>query len=142
MQGSRCENSFYREVEKERMKFTDSHEWIVLESADIATVGVSQYAQKELGEVVFIELPLLNRKVKQGEEVAVLESTKAAADIYAPVSGTIIAVNESLRNNPETINASPELHGWIFKIHLSDLKELNQLKDAQSYQKMIQTKSG
>lgn len=119
------------------MKFTDSHEWIKPETDDLAFVGVTQYAQKELGDVVFVELPILNKALKQGEEVAVLESTKAAADIYSPVSGTIIAVNEALREKPEMINQSPEEKGWIFKIRLSKPEELEDLKDEQAYQSMV-----
>lgn len=119
------------------MKYTDSHEWINLESDDTATVGVTQYAQQELGDVVFVELPIVNKSLKQGDEVAVLESTKAAADIYSPVSGTITAVNDALKDQPELVNQSPQANGWIYKIRLSSPEELDLLKDEQAYQMMI-----
>ena len=87
------------------MKFTDSHEWIEMETGDIARIGITDYAQKELGDIVYVELPILQiSRLKANEEVAVLESTKAAADIYSPVSGTIVEVNVKLAQNPELIN--------------------------------------
>lgn len=119
------------------MKFTESHEWIQMEDLSQGTVGVTQYAQKELGDIVYVELPLVGKEVKAGQEVAVLESTKAAADIYSPVSGTIVAVNEELKAHSELINQDPEKKGWIFKIRLSQADELNQLMDATSYQAML-----
>lgn len=118
------------------MKFSQSHEWIKVE-ADIGTVGVSDHAQHELGDIVYVELPQVGKKVKSEEEVAVLESTKAAADIYCPVSGDIIEVNQRLKEMPELINESPESQGWIFKIKLSDPKELENLLDARGYKEML-----
>lgn len=115
------------------MKFTETHEWIDVKDG-IGTVGISNYAQKELGEVVFVELPKVGKKVKRGEEAAVLESTKAAADVYSPVSGTIVEVNLNLKTASETINQSPEKEGWIFKIKLDSLKELDELMDTNNYQ--------
>lgn len=116
------------------MKFTESHEWIeVASDNDVGAVGVSDYAQKELGEIVYVELPIVGKTVKAGAEVAVLESTKAAADIYAPVSGTIVAVNEKLKDSSDLINRSPEKEGWIFKIKMSNRAEYNKLLDAESY---------
>jgi glycine cleavage system H protein len=97
------------------MYFTDSHEWITVEG-DLGKVGVTAYAKKELGEVVYLELPDIGRQVKAGEEVVVLESTKAAADIYAPVSGEIVAVNEVVGHSPDVLNQSPEDRGWLFQI--------------------------
>src|SRR5438105_5031307 len=99
------------------MKFTDSHEWIRVDNG-IATVGVSQFAQKELGDIVYVELPVVGKDVDAGQEITVLESTKAAADVYSPVTGTVMAINETLSSNPELINKSPESEGWIFKIRL------------------------
>lgn len=119
------------------MNFTDSHEWIKKDGSTVGIVGVTQYAQKELGDIVYVELPRVGKSVKKGEEAAVLESTKAAADVYSPISGTILEVNELLRESPELINQSPENQGWIFKIQLSDPKELEGLLDQQGYQKMI-----
>jgi glycine cleavage system H protein len=118
------------------LKFTDSHEWIKVENG-VGTVGISRYAQKELGEIVYIELPQIGSSVKKGSEVVVVESTKAATDIYSPVSGTIVAVNEALKLEPEKINNSPEEEGWLLKIKLADLSELDQLQDLKNYLKMF-----
>ena len=118
------------------MKFTDSHEWIEI-NGDIGTVGVTNYAQGELGDIVYVELPQVGKDVKQGEEAAVLESTKAAADIYTPVSGTITEVNQALSDASELINQSPIGKGWIFKIKLSNTSELEQLMDEKAYQTMV-----
>ncbi len=120
------------------MYFTDSHEWINVEG-DVGKVGVTAYAKKELGEVVYLELPEIGRQVKAGEEVVILESTKAAADIYAPVSGEIIAVNDLVRNTPDILNQSPENEGWLFLIRLSDPQELNSLMTRSSYQQLVQS---
>ncbi len=118
------------------MKFTDSHEWIEMETAEIARMGISFYAQKELGDIVYVELPISGRTINAKQEVAVLESTKAAADVYSPVSGTIIEVNSKLSNAPELINQSPEKEGWICKIRLSNPAELDLMMDESAYQKM------
>lgn len=118
------------------MKFTESHEWILVDR-NVGTVGVTEYAQKELGEIVYVELPEVGKNVKAGEEAAVLESTKAAADIYSPVSGKIIAVNEALANASELINQSPEDKGWIFKIELFAPDELEGLMDRGQYQSSL-----
>ena len=111
------------------MKFTDSHEWIEIESKDIARVGITHYAQKELGDIVYVELPLTNKHVNAKQEVAVLESTKAAADIYSPASGTVLEINSQLNQNPELINQAPEKEGWIYKIRLSNPSEMDFLMD-------------
>lgn len=118
------------------MKFTDSHEWIDYQN-DIGTVGVTQFAQKELGDIVYVELPKVGKQIKAGEEAAVLESTKAAADVYSPVSGTIVEINQSLSSTSELVNQSPESKGWIFKIKLSDPSELNKLLDESSYRSKL-----
>ena len=115
------------------MKYTETHEWFDLKE-DIGVVGVTDYAQKELGEIVYVELPKVGRHVKAGEEAAVLESTKAAADVYSPVSGIIVEVNQSLTEASELVNKSPEKEGWIFKIRPSDPKEVDRLLDANAYQ--------
>lgn len=119
------------------MKFTDSHEWVELESDQIAKVGVTKFAQQELGDIVYVELPGVGKEVKAGQEVAVLESTKAAADIYSPVSGEIIAINEQLKNSPEWINQFPEDTGWIYKVKLSDSLEMESLMDKDAYQALL-----
>ena len=114
------------------MKFTATHEWIdVIEG--IGVVGVTDHAQNELGEIVYVELPQLNKDVKAGQEAVVLESTKAAAEVYSPVTGQIIEVNSALSKMPELINTSPEREGWIYKIRLSNVNELDQLLDKQAY---------
>lgn len=119
------------------MKYTDSHEWIELESANVARIGITQYAQKELGDIVYVELPKINKHVEAKREVAVLESTKAAADIYSPVSGVILEVNTKLTQNPALINQSPEVEGWIYKITLSNPSELDQLMDQKDYEALL-----
>lgn len=115
------------------MKFTETHEWIKVENG-IGTVGISNHAQKELGDIVFVELPKINKTVKAGEDVAVLESTKAAADVYAPVSGTILEVNTNLNTASELVNQSAENEGWLFKLKLTQPEELEKLMDLQEYQ--------
>src|ERR1700722_6746787 len=99
------------------MKFTESHEWIEVAN-EIGTVGVTDYAQKELGDIVYVELPKIGKAVKAGEEAAVLESTKAAADVYCPVSGVIAEVNVELKTHAEYVNTSAEKKGWLFKVFL------------------------
>lgn len=117
-------------------KYTETHEWVLVDG-ETATVGITNHAQEELGDIVYVELPEINSTAKAYEEVAVLESTKAAADIYTPLSGTIIAINENLKAQSELINQSPEESGWIFKIKLHDSNELNELMDENEYNKMI-----
>lgn len=119
------------------MKFTDSHEWIEMETADTARVGITTFAQKELGDIVYVELPIVQKQVNANQEVAVLESTKAAADIYSPVSGMILEANSKLSNTPELINQSPEQEGWIYKIRLSNPSEIDLLMDKIEYQEML-----
>jgi glycine cleavage system H protein len=120
------------------MKFTESHEWISVD-ADIGTIGITKQAQEELGEIVHVELPTLGKFVKAGEEVAVLESTKAAADIYAPVSGEIVAINQGVSDLIDKINTRSESEGWLFKIKVSHPAELQQLMDREQYLALIQT---
>jgi len=118
------------------MKFTESHEWIQVQG-QVGTVGITDYAQRELGDVVYIELPKVGVKVQKGAEVCVLESTKAAADVYTPVSGKIIAVNDGLVIAPSTINESAETKAWLFKIELSHPKETESLLSLAEYQALI-----
>ena len=119
------------------MKFTDSHEWVVLEGEQIARVGITTYAQKELGDIVYVELPIVGKMVNAKQEVAVLESTKAAADIYSPLSGVIEEVNAKLNTAPELINQSAEADGWIYKLRLSKREEINQLMEEDEYRAML-----
>lgn len=118
------------------MKFTETHEWIDVKDG-IGTVGVTEYAQKELGDIVYVELPKIGSEVKKGKEAAVLESTKAAADVYAPVSGKIVEVNLSLKDASELVNNSPQRDGWLFKLSLLDPNEFDSLMDKESYQAKI-----
>jgi glycine cleavage system H protein len=118
------------------MYFADSHEWIRVEGR-VGYVGISRYAQRELGEVVYVQLPQVGRQVRAGEEVAVLESTKAAADIYSPVSGTIIAVNTSVKENSLIVNQFPEAEGWLFQVEIANFQELDSLLDLERYAVLI-----
>ncbi|HCL69052.1 MAG TPA: glycine cleavage system protein GcvH [Gammaproteobacteria bacterium] len=119
------------------VKYTREHEWIRIED-DTATVGITFYAQEQLGDVVFVELPEADTAADQGAEVAVVESVKAASDIYAPVTGTIIESNAELSDRPELVNEDPENDGWFFKMNLSDTSELEDLLDETDYQAFIQ----
>lgn len=119
------------------MKFTDSHEWIKCEGG-VGTVGITDTAQRELGEVVYVELPSVGKCVKAGQEVAVLESTKAAADIYSPVSGEIVEINQKLFDFVHHINQSAEQEGWLFKIKLTHPKELDTLLNKEQYLEIVE----
>lgn len=118
------------------MRFTESHEWIKLQGKT-GIVGITHHAQKELGDIVFVELPKVGAKVKKGDEVCVLESTKAAADVYAPVSGKITAVNEALKKGPSFINQSAESDGWLFQIEVENPSEVEKLLSRSEYETLI-----
>ncbi len=118
------------------IKYTNSHEWIQIDK-DVGTVGITAYAQKELGTIVFAELPTVGKTLTMGQEAAILESTKAAADIYSPVSGEVVEINSELTAAPQVINAFPEDLGWLFKIRLQDPKEVEKLLTKEDYLKMI-----
>lgn len=117
------------------MKYTETHEWIEV-NGNIGTVGITDYAQHELGEIVYVELPEVGKGVDAGDEVVVLESTKAAADVYSPVSGVITEVNHKLSETSELVNQSPTGQGWLFKIKLVNPKELDELMDEKAYKAM------
>jgi glycine cleavage system H protein len=123
-----------------RMKYSDTHEW-VFAKGDVATVGITEHAQKELGEVVFVQLPEVGQKVNANQEVVVLESTKAAVDIYTPITGTVMEINEKLKEDPTMLNTTPEEGGWLFKIALSNKEELDTLLDDQQYLELITRES-
>jgi glycine cleavage system H protein len=114
------------------LRYAKTHEWVRVEG-DVAVVGISDHAQHELTDIVYVELPAINAQVEAGKECAVVESVKAASDIYAPVSGEVVAVNEELSSAPELVNDDPYGKGWIFKIKLSDRAELNELLGADDY---------
>lgn len=118
------------------LKFTSDHEWLNV-SGTIATVGITDHAQNQLGDVVFIELPKVGRVVAHGEAIAVVESVKAASDVYAPVSGEIVEINEALAGSPEQVNSEPMGAAWFFKIKLSAPQELDALMDEAAYQALI-----
>ncbi len=115
------------------LRYAATHEWARLEDDGTITVGITDHAQEELGDVVFVELPEADSECQAGQEVAVVESVKAASDIYAPVSGTIVAVNSELDDAPEKVNESPYDDGWFFRIRPSDTSELEALLDAEGY---------
>ncbi|MEJ2815740.1 MULTISPECIES: glycine cleavage system protein GcvH [unclassified Caulobacter] len=120
------------------MKFTKDHEWVEV-AGDIATVGITAYAAEQLGDVVFVEVPEVGKTVKQGDQLAVVESVKAASDVYAPVSGEVVEANETLSDSPETVNALPEAGGWFAKVKLSNAAELDALMDRDAYEAFLGT---
>jgi glycine cleavage system H protein len=113
-------------------KYTEDHEWITVDG-DVATVGITDHAQEQLGEVVFVEVPDAGRAVSKGEEIAVVESVKAASEIYAPVSGEVVEGNAALADTPDTVNSDPYGAAWFFKIRMSDPSELDGLMDEAAY---------
>ena len=121
----------------ENLKYMESHEWARQEE-DIATIGISDYAQSEIQDIVYVELPEVGTELTQKTEFGVIESVKAAFDLYAPVSGEVVAVNDSLLDAPEQVNESPYNDGWMLKIRMTDSAELDILLDADSYQAHIE----
>ena len=119
-------------------KYADSHEWALLESDGNIRVGITDHAQELLGDLVFVELPEVGQKLVQADECSVVESVKAASDIYSPVTGEIVAINNDLEDSPEAINDSPYEDGWIFVIKPEDANELDNLLDAESYQNLTE----
>ena len=122
----------------QNLKYAKSHEWVRVEG-DIAVVGISDHAQHELTDIVYVELPPVGDRVEAGKECAVVESVKAASDIYAPVTGDIVEVNEELSRTPELVNQDPYGKGWMFKVKLSDLPELGELMTPNDYAAHIGT---
>ena len=123
------------EVRKD-LKYTDTHEWLKL-TGDTAKVGITDHAQSELTDIVFVELPEVGKEIKKGDELCVVESVKSVSELYAPVSGKIVNVNKKLEDTPETINKSPYDEGWLVEIKVKDKSEIGSLLDAESYKKMI-----
>ena len=121
------------------LRFMDTHEWGRLDADGLVTVGISDHAQHELGDVVFVELPEVDTEVAARDEVAVVESVKAASDIFSPVSGTVVAINEALEEAPEVVNDSPYGDGWFFKIIPSDIEEFSKLLSADEYRQVCET---
>ncbi|MCE2491871.1 MAG: glycine cleavage system protein GcvH [Alphaproteobacteria bacterium] len=120
------------------LRYTDDHEWIRLEG-EVATVGVSNYAQEQLGDVVYVDLPDVGKSISKGSEAAVVESVKAASEVYAPVSGEIVEVNETLGDDPAQINRDAEGSGWFVKIKVSDPGELDGLMNAGEYAEFVES---
>ena len=119
------------------MRFTKEHEWLSVES-DIATIGITAYAAEQLGDVVFVELPEIGRKLKAGDDMAVVESVKAASDIYAPLDGEVVEVNTTLPDSPDQVNAGPEGVGWFVKLRIADSAAAGALMDRPAYEQFLQ----
>ena len=119
-----------------KLYFTEDHEWISLDG-DLATVGITNHAQEQLGDLVFVELPEVGNTFKKGDSVAVVESVKAASDVFSPVDGTISEVNEALSDDPALVNQKAEKEGWLWKMKISDASQLDSLMDAAGYVAMI-----
>ena len=115
------------------LKYASTHEWISVNEEGLVTVGISDHAQEALGDIVFVELPEAGASVNSKEEVAVVESVKAASDIYSPLTGEVVEINESLLDSPETVNASPYELGWFFKIRMKNEAELDDLMNSETY---------
>jgi glycine cleavage system H protein len=118
--------------------FTDEHEWIDVDG-DTATVGITDYAQGQLGDIVFVELPQVGAEVAKGKDAAVVESVKAASDVYAPITGEVTEANGALADDPALVNSSPEDGGWFFKLTISDKSELDGLMDAAAYKSFCES---
>ena len=122
------------------LKYTKSHEWVKLEEDGTATTGITNHAQELLGDMVFVEIPQVGRHLKQGEECAVVESVKAAADVYAPISGEVITINPELESAPERINED-SYSAWLYKMKPSNIEDLNDLLDSAGYQKVLESET-
>jgi glycine cleavage system H protein len=119
------------------LKYLDSHEWARVESDGTVTIGISDHAQGALGDLVFVEVPEVGKSLSKGGAAAVVESVKAASDVYSPVSGEVVAANDALGSSPELVNSDPYGAGWLFKIKPSNTAELQQLLDAKAYEKVV-----
>ena len=119
------------------LKYSKEHEWVRVDG-DVATVGITDYAQGQLGDVVYVELPAVGKQVEQDKEAAVVESVKAASEVYAPISGEVVAVNAALADAPGTVNEAPTGDGWFFKLKITDKKQLDGLMDEAAYQKYVE----
>jgi glycine cleavage system H protein len=120
----------------DNLRYTAQHEWLRVEGS-VGTVGITDFAQGELGDVVFLELPAVGKKVRQGESCGTIEAVKTVAELYSPVSGEIVEVNEKIKDSPEVVNKDPYGDGWMVKITLSDPKELSGLLTAEAYKKLV-----
>tara|TARA_X000000950_G_C13919464_1_gene662640 strand:+ start:10337 stop:10723 length:387 start_codon:yes stop_codon:yes gene_type:complete len=125
-------------IDEKNLKFLESHEWARIEDDGTVTVGISNHAQELLGDIVFVELPEVGGNIEIKASVAVVESVKAASDVYTPISGEVMEVNENLVSNPEIINSSPYNQGWFFKVKPQNINELNEMLDFEAYKKFSQ----
>jgi len=121
---------------RDNLKYTDTHEWLKLKG-DTAIIGITDHAQTELTDIVFVELPEVGKEIKKGEELCVVESVKSVSEIYAPVSGKIVNVNEKLEDTPESVNEKPYDDGWLVELEIKDKSEMDTLLDAESYEKLL-----
>ncbi len=119
------------------IKFTEDHQWIRLEEDGTATIGITDYAQGQLGDVVYVELPEVGRELGMGDEAAVVESVKAAGEVKMPLTGTVLAVNENLQDDPEIVNADPEGDGWFIRISINHPGEVEELMDDSAYNELL-----
>lgn len=119
------------------MKYTEDHEWVLVGDGDVGTIGITDYAQDQLGEVVYVELPEVGQEVSQGADTAVIESVKAAGEVKSPVTGMVVEVNDALVDEPEKVNADPTGDGWFIKVKLSDPGELESLMDEDAYKEYV-----
>ena len=119
------------------LRYSREHEWVRIEG-DLAVVGITDYAQSQLGDVVYVELPEIGRRVEQGKEAAVVESVKAASEVYAPVAGEVVEVNEALAADPARVNTDPTGEGWFIKLRLDDPKQIDTLMDEEAYKRFVE----
>ena len=118
------------------LKYSKEHEWVAAEGS-VATVGITDYAQDQLGEIVYVELPAVGDKISKDDPFGVVESVKAVSDIYAPLSGTVVEINEDLPESPEVVNEDPYGDGWLIKVKISDAAELDDLMDNEEYEELV-----
>src|SRR5262245_14538672 len=122
----------------DNVRYTKDHEWIRVDG-DVGTVGITNYAQQQLGDIVFVELPVVGKKLTKGDEAAVVESVKAASEVFAPASGEVIAVNEGLEGSPATVNEDAQGNGWFLQVRLTSLGELDDLMTADAYEQYLES---
>lgn len=120
------------------VKFSEDHEWIRIEG-DVGTIGITVFAQQQLGDVVYVEVPEVGTGVEKGSEIAVVESVKAASELYAPVDGEVVESNQGLADDPAPVNSDPEGEGWFFKVKISDSGQLDELMDAAAYKAFVES---
>jgi len=119
------------------LRYAKSHEWLKLESDGTVTIGISDYAQNSLGDITYVQVPKVGASLKAGETFGVVESVKAASDLYAPIGGTVVAVNGALESAPETVNRSPYGEGWMLRLQPADARAVSELLDAGAYEKLV-----